>query len=638
MRKKIALFANGWGNECLMEVGTGIHEVAKKNDIDVFAFVNHVAIADDEQCRLGEFNIFTVPDLNDFDGVVSLTTSFNIEMERKYVEEAVKKAGIPAVSVESKLDGMDFFGSDDYHGMSEVVEHLIKDHDVKDILYIGGIEGHEGDAIRRKAVVETALKLGITIPDDNFLTGDFAAAKAIDEFIEWRKDHTLPEAIICANDMMAIGITDYLKEERINVPEEVKVTGFDCLSAAGEFDPSITSVNREWVLMGKKIMENLIKRINGETPPKEVILDTKMIVGESCGCVLSREDVYTWKNLRENVKDHELNGFGVDRHFRRMFVSMRKISDKEGMNKALSDFFLKEGWLEGTDMMLALVPDFFEFTDVSDENKITWGYPDAMDEVCFISDKKPYGIRRDKTSHLIYELSNRNPNAGVYIFIPIRTDTEMYGFGVITKGFGIIRNDIPYIWSRHVSQYLELIKSNVAISHLNKKLEALSVTDGLTGAYNRAGCETIIYTRIQECQKKGGRAVVMLADVDRLKKINDKFGHGAGDIAITSSINLLKKHLPKDAMIGRFGGDEFLVAVLMEDKIDADDFANELMGKIVNEASEQNLEFNVSLSIGAIQMSSGEAFSIKDQLPLMDKKVYEIKEIHHREDDSRQEM
>lgn len=634
MRRRIALFANGWGTECLQEVGHGIQKVAQNNDIDVFAFVNYSAHADKKTNQLGEFNIFTVPDLNDFDGVVVLANSFNTEIEKNFIEEVVKKIDIPAISIEAKIDGMDFVGIDDYAGMSEITEHLITKHGIKDVLFIGGIKEHEGNALRLKAVIETCEKHGVTLLGENIIYGDFAAEEAVRSLIDWRKNHALPEAIICANDIMAIGICNYLKEETMKIPDDIVVTGFDCLRIAGEYEPSITSVNRDWLKMGENIMEKLLKKMEGGQVPSEEITGSYMVIGESCGCVLDEDDVNTWKTLRERNTVVEPNGFKVDQHFRHMFISMRKIKNIDEMCGSLSYFYKKESWLEGDDVMVALVPDFFTYSGEDESNKtMGLGYPKEMDVVCLICDGKVYDHRRGKTSSVIFENANRSKHPGVYVFVPIRSDNEMYGIAMTTNGFSVVQNDVLYIMTKHMSQYLEQVKSNIAIEHLNQQLRALSVTDTLTGMYNRAGCETIIYPKLVECQKQGGRSIIMLADVDKLKQINDKYGHGAGDTAIKLSISLLKENLSDDFMIGRFGGDEFLVAAPMNEAIDADAFADKLMNIISKSPVTKEYPYDISLSIGGIQLEAGEHFSIEECLKKMDEKVYRVKKIHHDEAD-----
>lgn len=633
MRKRVILYANGWGTECLLEIGHGLQKVAYVNDIDIFAFINYAAYKDTETNKLGDFNVFTLPDINDFDGAVILANSFNTEIETSYVTEQIIKSGIPAISVESRIEGADFFGTDDYKGMCEVAEHLICDHGIKDILYIGGIKGHEGDAIRCKAVVDTAKKHGIEIPSDNIIHGYFAAFNAIEALTEWRKEHTLPEAIICANDIMAIGVCDYLKEEGLSIPQDIKVTGFDCLKSAGEYEPSITSVNRDWLSMGIKIMDKLILKMNGQEVEREEQIESKMIVGGSCGCEMDESNLMTWKTLREKQKDRDVNGFRVDQHFRHMFLSMRKVVTIDDMCNSFSDYMLEENWYEGSNIMLGLCPGFFIYTDDESEKTITMGYPDVMDAACLICGGKKLSHRRSNTSNLIFEASNRNQTPGVYLFAPLRCDTEMFGFIMVSDGFSIVQNDLFYIWTKHMGQYLEQVKSNAAIDQLTKRLEMLSVTDKLTNVYNRTGCEAVIYTKLIDCQAKGGRSVVMLGDIDRLKKINDTFGHSAGDEAIKTTISLLKANLPSEYMIGRFGGDEFLIAAPLYEEIDVDALAENIMNKIAKDPMTKEFTFELGFSIGGIQLPEGKNFSIQECLPQLDKKMYRIKEEHHAKSD-----
>lgn len=630
MRRRVIVFANGWGTECLKEIGFGIRKVANANDMDVFVFVNYAAHGDIESNQIGDFNVFTIPDINDFDCAVVLASSFNTDLEKEYVTREVLKAGIPAVSVEEKIEGMSYFGVDDTKGMSELTEHLITEHNVKDILFIGGIEGHEGSKVRLEAVINTAKEHGISIPKENILYGNFAAFDAIASLKEWRKSHSLPEAIICANDIMAIGICDHLKEEGIAVPDEIKVTGFDCLKVAGEHEPSITSVNRDWTSMGESIMNTLIDALEGREFKKESVIDTNMVAGESCGCVIDEVGANTWKHLRDNKKIKEINGFLVDQHFRHMFLYLRKVVTIDDMCRNLSSYYLNENWLEGNNVMLALSPDFFVYNDNTDENaKMEIGYPEEMDVACLICNGKSLEHRRAKTANLIFEAAKRNNNPDIYIFAPVRNDNEMYGFTMMSGSLQIVQNDILYIWTRHMNQYLEQIKSNVAIDHLTKRLEALSVTDKLTGVYNRTGCETIIYSALERNQIAGGKSVIMLADLDRLKRINDMYGHSSGDEAIKISIALLKEKLPEEYMIGRFGGDEFLIAAPLTEELDVDAFVEDLMQSIRKAPVTKEYPFDISVSIGGTQLSPGKEFRIQECLPILDQKMYKLKEIHH---------
>ena len=122
-----------------------------------------------------------------------------------------------------------------------------------------------------------------------------------------------------------------------------------------------------------------------------------------------------------------------------------------------------------------------------------------------------------------------------------------------------------------MSQYSEQVKSNSVIDQLNRRLEALSVTDALTGIYNRAGCESVMYPALSQNQLNNGRSVFMLADVDHLKYINDTFGHAMGDIALKDTGTKLTMIFSHNDILGRISGDEFQAFLCLDHMISQED-------------------------------------------------------------------
>ena len=88
--------------------------------------------------------------------------------------------------------------------------------------------------------------------------------------------------------------------------------------------------------------------------------------------------------------------------------------------------------------------------------------------------------------------------------VPILGDLRTYGFAVLTGDLRIACDNQFYIWTRHTSQYLEHVRRNITISDLTRKLTQMSVTDVLTGVYNRAGCEQIAFPMLEEWRARGG--------------------------------------------------------------------------------------------------------------------------------------
>lgn len=629
MRKKIALFTNGWSSEFLQEVGQGILSGASIADVDLFLFTSYSMRDDASANQNAEFSIFKLPDLNDFDGAIIMASTFNLKKEFEYLERELERTNIPAISLEYKLNGADYFGTDEYCGMTELVEHLIEEHSVKDVVFIGGMPDHQGSNIRLKAVKDTLSRYALTIPDSNILFGLFAANPAKKEFQKWLyANENLPDAVICANDVMAIGICDWLKEHNINVPSEIIVTGFDCLKSGQVYEPSLTTVNREWYSMGVRCIEKLLGKIAGKTDVKSEEIQAHLVCGESC-CHKEDNTNVTPTLLRKATINNRIDGFSCDQHFRHMFAAMRKCNNLQELSDNLSNFFIKEGWLEGKDILVAFNPNFFHSEDWNTLK--TNGYPKEMDLVCNIFEKTRQPIIRVKTNESIFAISSQKKKCGLYIFVPIRVDEVCPAYAMLSTDFSIFQKDVLYLWCRHMSQYTEQVKSNAVINQLNKRLEALSITDALTGIYNRTGCESVMYPGLEQNQLSGGQSVVMLADVDHLKYINDTFGHSDGDVAIQTTVKVLQSSLPEGFMIGRYGGDEFLIAGLVAEEIDIDHIVKRILDDAAYESRMQNLPYTLSISIGAIQLQKGEDFNILDCIQKSDQKMYKMKSIHHQE-------
>lgn len=88
-----------------------------------------------------------------------------------------------------------------------------------------------------------------------------------------------------------------------------------------------------------------------------------------------------------------------------------------------------------------------------------------------------------------------------------------------------------------------------------------AVTDPLTGLYNRRYALTYLQRMISGAEQEGRSFALMVADLDHFKAVNDRHGHSAGDRVLTHVARLMRRTLPRDGMIARIGGEEFLIAI-----------------------------------------------------------------------------
>ena len=111
----------------------------------------------------------------------------------------------------------------------------------------------------------------------------------------------------------------------------------------------------------------------------------------------------------------------------------------------------------------------------------------------------------------------------------------------------------------------------------------LAVRDGLTGLYNRRAFDELLATAVAREDRQGGRFGLLILDLDHFKKLNDTYGHPAGDAALKSAAEVLRHHLRKGDQAARYGGEEFVAILPGTDEAGAQHLAER-----VREAVEKN--------------------------------------------------
>ena len=164
------------------------------------------------------------------------------------------------------------------------------------------------------------------------------------------------------------------------------------------------------------------------------------------------------------------------------------------------------------------------------------------------------------------------------------------------------------------------------IEHVNSQyvkdqLEGLAYTDELTGLMNRAKC--MQFTKTLESPY----AVVSI-DLDRLKSVNDSYGHLEGDKMIKSFADLLTKAFEGASLIGRTGGDEFMV-IYEKPSANVCDKAIRMLEEYMNEFNQKGSKFTLSASMGYAYSSELGPTGFNNVFYLADSRMYEMKEKHH---------
>ncbi len=173
----------------------------------------------------------------------------------------------------------------------------------------------------------------------------------------------------------------------------------------------------------------------------------------------------------------------------------------------------------------------------------------------------------------------------------------------------LLRRTLLYAIERHRSRVL---------------LQQLSFNDELTGLLNRRGFLSMAQQQLKIAQREDWELVLLFADLDSLKNINDSFGHPEGDRALKSIATVLKKTFRTSDLIARLGGDEFIVLALNAPAAGVQKMTARLENNL-DRLNSQNRYYQLSLSIGIAQFDPNRVSSLESMIMEADKALYENK-------------
>ena len=158
---------------------------------------------------------------------------------------------------------------------------------------------------------------------------------------------------------------------------------------------------------------------------------------------------------------------------------------------------------------------------------------------------------------------------------------------------------------------------------MKDKIDKMYRVDPLTGLYNRRGF-AIEYQTLLDQRTAETKLTVLLADVDKLKKVNDIYGHAAGDVAISTTADALRYASPEGTICTRFGGDEMLAVCLGEHDTAA--IRKRFYEYLDRANGEVQRPYDVSASIGIYVTDAEDNLEFEELITKSDKLMYMEKE------------
>ncbi|UCF09564.1 MAG: diguanylate cyclase [Candidatus Bipolaricaulota bacterium] len=174
------------------------------------------------------------------------------------------------------------------------------------------------------------------------------------------------------------------------------------------------------------------------------------------------------------------------------------------------------------------------------------------------------------------------------------------------------------VLARHTASALERIR-------LQAELREQAIHDPLTGVFNRRFAQEAIERELARCRESGRPLMLLMADINRFKEINDRFGHQAGDRVLTEVASVLCRGVRDQDLVIRYGGDEFLI-LMPEAEGEVDALIASLHDGVARwSESDGTTDFPITLAIGSARYDPAAGGTWEDVLHLADRRMYEDK-------------
>ncbi len=529
----------------------GITKRAKELDFNVAFFTGFFV----GESKWGERAIFNLADYRQLAGIViALGTFQDKTIADDLVKQIEENYDGPVISILVKTENFYNLLIDEEVSLGPVFKHFIKDHGYRDIGYMSGPFDNTDSLKRLNSYKKIMKENNLPAGDDLIYEGDFWKFKGKQACDYWMEHHgKIPEAIICANDYMAISVCNELINRGYKVPEDVSVSGFDGIVNGLAVVPSLTTIQVPFKALGENAVKIISEILSGKKCGQDTYAEVELILRESCGCG-KPERIVTLQRQRDfYVAAEEANQYDMANTF--LSISLENITDTEGLYNVVFNHVFQVK--EYKSLMICL-------NESMEQSNSGRSIDDPFDEQMklVVSIRKYVLCEHASTVFPRNELLPENvisDEPQVYYFLPIHFKDHCFGYiGMsLWEGGGYSYSLNTYM--ANISNGLENMLIRRRMEHLIADLEDMYVHDMLTGLYNRRGFEQFSKEFFEKAKGEKQYFFVASLDLDYLKVINDKLGHVVGDEAIMHVGEALHLSAEQGEICARVGGDEFMV-------------------------------------------------------------------------------
>lgn len=595
-----------------------LSKTASKCGYNLLTFSAFTIYGSDTKNAAGEYNILHLIPYEQLDALIVCHDTFN---SNEAVEELWKlvteRCQAPIISIRKKVNGCYNILVEDTDAIPAFVRHFHDVHHFDRIAFMSGPYNHPDAIFRLEKYKEAMAELGLDCPEEYIFEGNFWKDCALDASKHFMSLKKRPQAIVCANDYMALSLCKELTLQGYSVPQDIAISGFDDVRDARANVPPLTTCYVSVSDMAKKAMETIDTLLNGKEAPACTFAPTKIIIRNSCGCESS-----TMKDLSlSRMYEVELMEQLINQNAHNTFVSI----SLENMTSAedIGDYLRLED-------VPGIARDFYLCLGIHGNGaypqvkKKAPGFAKRSHSIYSLRDLNPIATSSFETKKLLPPEAIREEPMAVFFF-PIHYLEYNFGYVAATSNGEEAQDTLFHSWLSLIGNTLENSRIRAKNQALLEKLNMLYHEDFLTKLYNRRGFEQFSEEEFSEAKKHNIKTMTLSIDMDNLKYINDVYGHSHGDLALQTIADAMRQACSGCEICARIGGDEFAVFGYDYSEDKAKQYTENFLQYLKDFNADSSLPYCVNASFGYTISDPSLSISREQYMKASDDLLYQNK-------------
>lgn len=554
--KLIAVCLTKIQDEVTYEFIDALYQTVKGSDYRLLLFNSFSDLYHQNVYDEGAKSIYQLLNYDLVDAVIIKADTINDHQVIRDLIARAKERQIPVILLNMKAEGCYSIVPSYENVLSQLIEHVIKVHHKRKLYFLSGSMGESNSMLREKIFRETLRDCGIDPQTAKVAYGEYWYGPAERAVENWIQSGDLPEAIICANDAMAVAACKVLKRHQIRVPEDMIVTGFDGVPSYQFHRPALSTCTRTSSVLAGKCREMLTNILEKNKPPYRDIEEYTLTIQESCGCRKQSHPDYQLCADRLCV-----SRWDTQRHEEFILSQVERVVETIDMGiigNKLNSFILP-------DSMVALNSDFLAAT--RSNVKPDPGRPFAEEMIVISSldsnlDRHRYALY--KSAEMYPHLEEAVSEDTMFLFQSIYVENNVCGYYIVKSKELLTDASKIHRVSKVMNLAFSLIISRMQQDHMSHSLEEMQYHDPVTGVLNLKG----LVKRINELYPiwKERAIAVSVYNIPKYQFIYENYGLKDVEETVQLTADALRMANPQDTVTARISDDSFCIINEAEDQ------------------------------------------------------------------------